>query len=266
MPEYGSGANGYGSHLPDEIIARTDLSAEAKVLCHELDKYRNCDPRSEQYLQWNPGNFTLQKKCGFRSITQVERIIRELEEKGLVKLQPGEEAKYVLSWPTPAENEQRQREDLLAKLREEQIVEQETQRLAEISEKLEREAQFEDYPIESVIAGDEKAKDWVIDDAYLQAYFEIEGEAKYQRAIELRNKPQLDENAEKLRRRTVKEKYESAKEEKLETPRFSTGEEGAKYQKLEEEERKWNEEYKWETRFQKQKKREEVSGRVGGAY
>ena len=52
--------NGYGSYLPDEIIARSDLSAEAKVLCHELDKYRNCDPQSERYLQCNPGHFTLQ--------------------------------------------------------------------------------------------------------------------------------------------------------------------------------------------------------------
>ena len=69
--------NGYGSYLPDEIIARTDLSAEAKILCHELDKYRNGDPRSERYLQCNPGHFTLQQKCGFRSKRQVEQIVRD---------------------------------------------------------------------------------------------------------------------------------------------------------------------------------------------
>ena len=110
--------NGYGSYLPDEIIARTDLSAEAKILCHELDKYRNGDPRSERYLQCNPGHFTLQEKCGFRSKRQVEQIVRELVDKDLVEVQPGQKAKYVLSWPTPAEQEQRQRAELEAKREE----------------------------------------------------------------------------------------------------------------------------------------------------
>ena len=91
--------NGYGSYLPDEIIARVDLSAEAKTLCHELDKYRNCDPQSERYLQCNPGHFTLQEKCGFRSKRQVEQIVRELVDKDLIEVQPGQKAKYVLSWP-----------------------------------------------------------------------------------------------------------------------------------------------------------------------
>ena len=178
--------NGYGSYLPDEIIARTDLSAEAKILCHELDKYRNGDPRSERYLQCNPGHFTLQKKCGFRSKRQVEQVVRELVDKDLVEVQPGQKAKYVLSWPTPAEQEQRQRAELEAKREEiraeverREKEEMERQELAEIKAREERAARFEKYkalyPVEAVIAGDEKAKDWVIDGEYLQDYFESLG-------------------------------------------------------------------------------------------
>ena len=215
--------NGYGSYLPDEIIGRTDLSDGAKVLCHELDKYRNCDPQSERYLQCNPGHFTLQQKCGFRSKRQVEQIVQELVDKDLVEVQPGQKAKYVLSWPTPAEQEQRQREVLEAKREEiraeaERREKEETERqeLAEIKAREERAAQFERYkalyPIEAVIAGDEKAKDWVIEGAYLQDYFDSEGEAKYQRAIELREKPQLDEDAEKLRRQTVRDRFQASEE------------------------------------------------------
>ena len=132
--------NGYGSYLPDEIIARTDLSAEAKILCHELDKYRNGDPRSERYLQCNPGHFTLQEKCGFRSKRQVEQIVRELVDKDLIKVQPGQKAKYVLSWPprptaaepiqelVQAEKAARSRtsfEELEEKLRQRKIKDQE---------------------------------------------------------------------------------------------------------------------------------------------
>ena len=131
-----------GSYLPDEIIARTDLSDGAKVLCHELDKYRNCDPQSERYLQCNPGHFTLQEKCGFRSKRQVEQIVRELVDKGLIEVQPLQKAKYVLSWPTPAEQTRRaaehrdgrQREEALAKREE---IQAENEHLKKITLRLE---------------------------------------------------------------------------------------------------------------------------------
>ena len=261
--------NGYGSYLPDDIIGRTDLSSEAKVLCHELDKYRNGDPRSKQYLQCNPGHFTLQEKCGFRSKRQVEQIVQELVDKDLVEVQPGQKAKYVLSWPTPAEQERRQREVLEAKREEiraeaerQEKEETERQQLAEIKEREERAARFEKYkalyPIEAVIAGDEKAKDWVIEGAYLQDYFDGEGEAKYQRAIELREKPQLDEDAEKLRRGTVRDKFKRVEEELKETPRYSIGSPGEAYQRVEKEVDKWHEEYRWEMDFHKKMKQAEV--------
>ena len=117
--------NGYGSYLPDEIIARTDLSAEAKILCHELDKYRNGDPRSKQYLQCNPGHFTLQQKCGFRSKRQVEQIVQELVDKGLIEVQPLQKAKYMLSWPTPAEQSRRAAEHIDGRQREEALAKRE---------------------------------------------------------------------------------------------------------------------------------------------
>lgn len=277
--------NGYGSYLPDEIIARTDLSAEAKVLCHELDKYRNGDPRSKQYLQCNPGHFTLQEKCGFRSKHQVEKIFQELVGKELVKVQPEKKEKYVLSWPTPAEQEQRQQKDLLAKRQEERAEserrekeemerqelaeikareEMERQELAEIKAREERAAQFEknkalylethqdeQREIEAVIAGDEKAKDWVIEGADLQDYFDSEGEVKYQRAIELRQhlfrkKPQLDADAEKLRRRTIKERWTIAKELYDEDPEAEQGQKDKE---------KWKKEYRWERDFHNDEKR-----------
>ena len=269
--------NGYGSYLPDEIIARTDLSAEAKILCHELDKYRNGDPRSERYLQCNPGHFTLQEKCGFRSKRQVEQIVRELVDKDLVEVQPGQKAKYVLSWPTPAEQEQRQRAELEAKREEiraeverREKEEMERQELAEIKAREERAARFEKYkalypvPVEAVIAGDEKAKDWVIDGEYLQDYFESLGEAKYQRAIELREKPQLDEDAEKLRRRTVREKcqrVEKDHDEKREEIHYDYESEEKwrkELEKLETEREKWLEEYRWEMNFQKKMKQPKI--------
>ena len=267
--------NGYGSYLPDEIIARTDLSAEAKILCHELDKYRNGDPRSERYLQCNPGHFTLQQKCGFRSKRQVEQIVRELVDKDLVEVQPGQKAKYVLSWPTPAEQEQRQRAELEAKREEiraeverREKEEMERQELAEIKAREERAARFEKYkalyPVEAVIAGDEKAKDWVIDGEYLQDYFESLGEAKYQRAIELREKPQLDEDAEKLRRRTVREKcqrVEKDHDEKREEIHYDYESEEKwrkELEKFETEREKWLEEYRWEMNFQKKMKQPKI--------
>ena len=267
--------NGYGSYLPDEIIARTDLSDGAKVLCHELDKYRNCDPQSERYLQCNPGHFTLQEKCGFRSKRQVEQIVRELVDKDLVEVQPGQKAKYVLSWPTPAEQEQRQQEELEAKREEiraeaerQEKEEMERQQLAEIKEREERAAQFERdkalYPIEAVIAGDEKAKDWVIEGAYLQDYFDSLGEAKYQRAIELREKPQLDEDAEKLRRRTVRDKFKRVEEDHGEkrAERYYDDESEEKWskelEKLGTELDKWRKERRWELDYHEKMKQAEV--------
>ena len=90
------------------------------------------------------------------------------------------------------------------------------------------------------------------------------GEAKYQRAIELREKPQLDEDAEKLRRRTVREKcqrVEKDHDEKREEIHYDYESEEKwrkELEKLETEREKWLEEYRWEMNFQKKMKQPKI--------
>ena len=89
-----------GAFLPDEIASRVDISANAKLMCSQLDKFRNGNPRSERYLQCNPSHYTLAAACGFKSRSQVTRAIQELEQAGLVTVQRGQLALYVLAWPS----------------------------------------------------------------------------------------------------------------------------------------------------------------------
>ena len=79
--------------------SRVDLSANAKLMCSQLDKFRNGNPRSERYLQCNPSHYTLAAACGFKSRSQVTRAIQELVQAGLVTVQHGQLALYVLAWP-----------------------------------------------------------------------------------------------------------------------------------------------------------------------
>ena len=156
------------------------------------------------------------------------------------------------------------REEIRAEVELREKEETKRQELAEIKAREERAARFEKYkalyPVEAVIAGDEKAKDWVIDGEYLQDYFESLGEAKYQRAIELREKPQLDEDAEKLRRHTIRDKFRRVREDHDEKreERYYDDESEEKWrkelEKLETERGKWYKEYQWEREFYEENK------------